>query len=372
MKRFERISTIVTAASFTAILAVGGLLSVFLPKQEIIISERRKAAQLPAFTASSLFSGKLMSRIETSLLDTFPARELFRRLEAYSRRYVFRQSDTNGIFIYDGSAVAIEYPLSGSQIAAGCKAINFVTDTYLKGMNIYWSLAPDKAYYAADKAGCPAIDYDKMLSLISSQISGEYIDITGTLDLSCYYRTDSHWTQEKILGAANALMKGMGLAGGLESSDFKINTLSPFYGVYYGQAALPMSPDEIKYLTGSFLDKAILSRLESDLTFKNYQLYNTEKISDLDPYDIFMNGACPILVLENPEATTDKELYLFRDSFGSSLAPLMLKDYSKITVIDLRYIRNDLIGDYVTFKEGSDALFIYSTGTWNSGQILAQ
>ena len=43
-------------------------------------------------------------------------------------------------------------------------------------------------------------------------------------------------------------------------------------------------------------------------------------------------------VIYNENSFNDKELIIFRDSFASSLTPLLIKYYSKITLIDNRYI----------------------------------
>ena len=60
---------------------------------------------------------------------------------------------------------------------------------------------------------------------------------------------------------------------------------------------------------------------------------------------------------------------MFRDSFGSSLAPLLAGSYRKITLIDLQYISSDLLESYVCFQE-QDVLFLYSALIWNqSGTI---
>ena len=81
----------------------------------------------------------------------------------------------------------------------------------------------------------------------------------------------------------------------------------------------------------------------------------------MDKYDLFLSGATPIIQIRNSNATTDKELLIFRDSFGSSIAPLFTQAYSKITLIDIRYISTDLISNYVKFNDNQDVLFLYST-----------
>lgn len=72
-----------------------------------------------------------------------------------------------------------------------------------------------------------------------------------------------------------------------------------------------------------------------------------------------MSGATPIIEIANDNAKADKELIIFRDSFGSSLAPLLIENYKKITLVDTRYIKPELLEEYVKF-ENQDILFIYN------------
>ena len=55
---------------------------------------------------------------------------------------------------------------------------------------------------------------------------------------------------------------------------------------------------------------------------------------------------------------------MFRDSFGSSIAPLLVENYKKIILIDLRYISSKILGSYIEFKD-QDVLFLYSTVVLN-------
>ena len=75
------------------------------------------------------------------------------------------------------------------------------------------------------------------------------------------------------------------------------------------------------------------------------------------------------ITIENPNATTGKELIIFRDSFGSSLAPLLVEGYEKITLVDIRYLRSDMLSKFITF-ENQDVLFLYSTLVLNNSETL--
>ena len=95
-----------------------------------------------------------------------------------------------------------------------------------------------------------------------------------------------------------------------------------------------------------------------------------EKANGKDPYELFLSGPLSLVTIENENAATDRELFLFRDSFGSSIAPYFIDSYAKITLIDIRYLQSAMLGNFVKFPEGSDVLFLYSTMILNSSEVL--
>ena len=80
-------------------------------------------------------------------------------------------------------------------------------------------------------------------------------------------------------------------------------------------------------------------------------------------------GAISGVTIENDKSRTEKELIVFRDSYASSLIPLLVSEYSKITMIDTRYISPKILSDYIDF-EGKDILFMYSTMVINNSISL--
>ena len=137
---------------------------------------------------------------------------------------------------------------------------------------------------------------------------------------------------------------------------------NPFYGVYYGQLGLPIDADRITYLTSDTLADCIVHDHQND---KPMAMYDMDKANDRDPYEMFLGGSLSVITIENPNANTDKELVIFRDSFGSSLAPLLAEGYAKITILDARYLHQSMIGNYVTF-DNQDVLFVHSTSVLNN------
>ena len=63
------------------------------------------------------------------------------------------------------------------------------------------------------------------------------------------------------------------------------------------------------------------------------------------------------------------ELIVFRDSFGSSLAPLLVQGYARVTLVDIRYLQPELLGQLLDFH-GQDVLLLYSTLVLNSAGAI--
>lgn len=338
------------------------------PQTEASLSERRKLASFPETNAQTLLSGKFMTDFETYSLDQFPLRDSFRTLKAVTSFYALGKKDNNGIYLADGYAAKLEYPLDENSVTAAAKKFAALYDTYSKdnGGKVYLAVAPDKGYFLAEKNGYPALDYEKMLSLLQENMPfAEYIDLFSHLSLEDYYKTDTHWRQEKIIDASRVLASAMGGKGIGDYTQKKADV--PFYGVYYGQAALPLPSETLYYVTNDVLDGCTVTNLETGKSYTG--TVDFEKETGKDPYEMFLSGASPLIVIENPNAETEKELVVFRDSFGSSMAPLLVSDYRKVTLVDTRYIAPRLIGNFVSF-DGADVLFLYSTLVLNQSGTL--
>lgn len=356
-------------------------------------SERRVLASFPVFSHDSISSGNFMEEFEIYTQDQFPLRDSFRSWKAFSELNIFQKSDYNGIYLENGHLSKLEYTVNEPMLTYAADCFQSIYDTYLanQDIDVFFSIVPDKNYFLAAPNGYPSMDYDQLIAVMGEKIGFmTYIDITDCLSIEDYYQTDTHWRQEKILDVAEKLMEAMkksnnshktqgnSTANGADNNpNNAVNRITPyvehtlenpFYGVYCGQSALPVSPDTITYLTSDILDSCIVTCMDSEKAVEK-SLYDLEKASGKDPYEMFLSGQNAILILDNPQASTDKELILFRDSFGSSLAPLLLEEYAKITVVDLRYISSKMLGEFIEFED-QDVLFLYSTLILNNSLTL--
>ena len=363
----NNMNTIVTVIVPGIVFVSLTMASWLLPPQEFSDSERRKLAQRPKFSLDTMSDGSFMTEFEKYTLDQFPLRDQFRTLKAYTTYDVFGQLDNHDIYIQDGHAAKLEYPLQMDSLEHAADRFAYIYEKYLadKEMNIYLSIVPDKSYFLAEKHGYLSMDYEKLFHVMRNHMNyADYIDITGTLDITDYYKTDTHWRQEKLPETAAVLAESMGTSISGAYTEYALDV--PFYGVYYGQSALPLPPETLYYLSNDVLDGCIVTNHE-DQTMGS--IYNMEKKSGKDPYEIFLSGPRSLITIENPNCKSDKELVIFRDSFGSSIAPLLVEGYSSVTLVDIRYLASSRLGGFVDFT-GCDVLFLYSAGVLNNSSTL--
>ena len=244
--------------------------------------------------------------------------------------------------------------------------IRQIQENYLTEDNqVFCAIIPDKGYYLQGQ-GAPAADYNALFATVESGLSGsgiEYIDLTNALSIEQYYATDSHWQQQRLQPVLDALGNAMNFTARIDSSALEQKP-EPFAGAYkkYGAKAV----DQLVYLNNNVIQTATVENFQHPEVTTVYDLPRLD--SDV-PYDMFLSGATPIVTITSPLSKTNRELVIFRDSFSSSLAPLLLETYHKVTLVDLRYMASALLPKQVEFTN-QDVLFLYSTLVADQSSIL--
>ena len=296
-------------------------------------------------------------------MDNFYQRETFRKLKTSVELDIFKKQDVNKIYKYNDFLVEPIYPLDEKSVTNLTNKINYIKDSYLNETNkIYYSIIPDKNYYTDNSH--LKLDYDKMQQIMENNLNGlQYIDIFQDLSLDSYYYTDSHWKQEKLQNVAKTIAENMNFSITQNYNEQKVAT---FKGVYAGQLPINTKEDEIRILINNTIGYANVYNYE---TKEQGGIYNLKKLNGYDKYDIYLSGATPLIEISNSNNKTNKTLVIFRDSYASSLAPLLTEGYSKITLVDTRYISPKILNEYVDF-ENADILFLYSTLVINNSMAL--
>ena len=334
---------------FILYVSIFSILNIIIPDNDISKVERRKLKKFPNFELES----EWINDVDSYLLDHFVLRHKFRSLKANYNYNILNKLDNNGIYINNNYIFKSNYPTNKKSIDNFKNKINKLSDLFSENNNVFIMAIPDKNYYL-NSNDFLHIDYDYIYNEIN-ELEYINIDVRDILKLEDYYQTDTHWRQEKLDKVVKKMSTIMNFS--YEETLYQENKYNNFYGVYYGERATKRTPEQLIYLTSDLFENITVNYLEN----KNLnEVYNETKLTGLDSYDVYLDGASSFIEINNQNALNDKELVVFRDSFGSSLIPLLIKYYSKITIIDNRYINSDNFKDKIVFKN-QDVLFMCST-----------
>lgn len=355
---------------FAAVLAVGLLCIAILPDQEVSLSERRTLRSFPKLTWNGVFDGTWTGKLENWLPDQFPARDTFRSAAMLFRTHVLRLSDYNGAYVAQGKIVKTEYPLRAEAVQKLAQNMERLQDAMFAGCSSYCALIPDKGTFLAAASAHLTLDFSRMEQILTENLNHiSYISIKDTLNADSYYDTDIHWRQEAILPTAQVLSAGM--RSELPETTYHAYSYTPFYGSYFSQAT-GIRAEQLLYLESETTKDALVTNLQKP---EMHMVYDTATLGGMDSYDVFLSGATPLITVENAHPAAQvagKTLILLRDSFGSSIAPLLLPAYEKIILVDLRYMPASLLPEYVQIDNpaATDILFLYGAVSANNSEMF--
>lgn len=359
----SKYSWIVTICFFLLIAGLDAL-QVLMPDVELSKEERRHYAVSPKLTWATVASGDYMTDLEDYLLDQFVARDWFRTLKTEVETMLFGKADANGYVQYEDGLYQLDTDWNEANVTRAAKEFAAMQEAWFTDAEVYYALIPDKSYFLpAEKY--PVADDERTIAQMAEQLSGaEYVDLYPYLEIADYYRTDLHWKQEAIFDVADVLLtsmqaNGAGLNGSIrQETDYTVEIVADsFFGGYAGASAFEVEPDDLCAVANEATRQTIVYDYEKK---QDVTVYAPEKIDGMDPYDYYLWGARALLTMKNPTCQNGEKLLLFRDSFGSSIAPLLLEGYEEITLVDLRYISADYLPEMIDLSEYDDVLFLYS------------
>ena len=344
------------------VVMAGMLFGYALPDQEVSVSERRQLAKMPKLSVSNILSGEYMKGIESYVSDHIPGREIFKKVYTFANQYLFGREEINGYVQKENAIYRMEEELSTECVSRNARYFENIRQTYFPDNPCYYAVIPDKNYYLDIPCGYQRFDYEKQVALLDTELNAKYIVLQDCLDLGSYYRTDLHWRQEYLEPVKNRLLQELDNFGGSSLTYTQQLVTYSFAGSYLLPSGYRVTPDNLICLNYHTLQQVTVWDYEK----KNYMpVYTMERVGEGDDYDVFLGGAKALLTLENEQSTSDKELIIFRDSYTSSLAPLLIDSYRKITLVDVRYTRPDYALNQIDWTEETQLLFLYQAMTLN-------
>ena len=274
----------------------------------------------------------------------------------------------DGVYVYNGFAAAADAPWDEKSLELAAHRFQHLMETYFSGgsYRFYLSVVPDKAQFTQPPEGYTPADAAETADWLAARLPVQTVELASLLTLEDYYRTDPHWRQETLLPVAQRLAEAMNAALPESREETLCALAGAFHGSYWGKTAEALTADTLSYLTDDVLEGCTVYDYETDSTGGVYDFTAARTA----PYDLFLGGSKSLLRIENPAAENGRTLIVFRDSFGSSLIPLLAEGYGTVYAVDIRYLASDLLGRVMDIPGEADVLLLYSATVLHNSVTL--
>lgn len=359
MKR--NVQNLLTVVLFLAVLCAVPVYWLFFPKQTFSEAERRYLAEAPKLSEETLSDWSFDDRVETYLADQIPLRNALVGINAYVTLYTGRQVSAEVWHDRDGYLVEAPVDFDPAEVEKRIDRIATLGET--AGLTPKLLIVPSAGYVRSARLPktLSALYRDhEVLEAVAETDGVSLVPIEQTFlerGQTWYYRTDHHWTAEGAYAAYTAYMENAGHEPLLRDA-FYHHTVRGYTGSTRSRSALWLTkPDTVT--VDEPIDCSVSVRFsDREGTFSSLFFY--EHLSEYDMYPLFLDGNHPVTVIENRSAAADAPvLVMVKDSFGNTLAPLLVPSYRTVVMVDPRYTRQSI--SELCAKYGADELlFCYS------------
>ncbi|MCR4780403.1 MAG: hypothetical protein K5876_04830 [Ruminiclostridium sp.] len=363
---------IVTVALFAAMLiSLPVLTFVFNPSDPEPFSENenKKLAKFPEVSFNSFRDESLMNGIEDWFSDRFFGREEWIRAKNGTER-LLGKTDVNGIYTADDRMIEIWEGFDPEYVGKSLNAVNKFAAKY-PGKPMYFLLAPtsQEVYSGLFPQGAPIGSQTALFEFCRDNLKDiTAINVIPTMKTHSadyiYYRTDHHWTSFGAYLAYYDAAKVMGFKPS-ELNEFDIEHASDsFRGTLYSKTLdNGVTPDVIDYyhLRGA----GDITLTIGDNTYDS--LYFRDFLKVKDKYSSFLGQNSPQMEIQT--GAEGPSLLIFKDSYAHSMIPFLTAHFSRITVLDMRYIK-DGVSNHVNVDDYDSVLFIYNAITFSQDRDI--
>lgn len=351
------------ALSLIFILLIGSftLGYIFVPQKSFSQNENRSLQTFPTLTPKGVLSGDVQAKLNTYTSDQVMLRNSLISLKTAVQRTLGRK-DIGGVYICSDGYYIEKYTnddIPKDTYENNLNTIKKFFDTYKNKITGKCSVAivPDAGLILSDKLPKNASVYDeeKIINRVYSVSGGTSVDLVTPLKAvkdSAFYKTDHHWTASGAFAAykayCNALSKPI-------YDEYKKETASTdFKGTLYSKIIDPFSKtDTIEFY-----------RYDGDENYKVTAdgktlsgIYDRSYLKKKDKYSAFLGGNHAKVTVSGGSGSGN--LLIIRDSYSSSMLPMLMKNYSSITLVDTRYFRGSL-GEAIKSEKITDISVILS------------
>lgn len=356
----RKICSVITIVVFLVFICGFGAAYFVIPQREFSSNENRYLQTFPEFSLSALADGRYTSAFESYLSDQVMFRDEWMALRSGILSSAGNR-DIGGVYLgsdgYMFEAVR-DGDVFNERFDSNLAYVDAFASQY--GGRTYVMLIPSASCVLSDKlpAFAPVYDGNKAAVHAASKLGNcVYIDLRGVLGNiggNAYYKTDHHWTS---WGAYAAYETWCSLAGtDFDSGRKPVLLTDAFRGTLYSKVLLD----------GCAWDSVYAPQVNDQVTVtadgEPGAVYDETKLGQKDKYAVFFGGNYGTVTLEYP-ASDGGSLLIIKDSFANCFVPFIAEDYSRITMIDLRYFSGSV---KELSQEYDDVLILYGMSEFAS------
>lgn len=356
---------------FIAFFCIGmffvALYGLFLPDRQFSENENRVLTQRPVLTVHGLFDGSYMKEVESYLSDQFPFRDEAILMKSFFER-VWGKKKENGAYIgKNGFLFDSQSYYDKNRMDGIAKAVNSFAKKN-PDVNKIFALVPNSSYIYAENLPShlelesqkkQVAEFYKNLSDGISHID-TFSPLTKAKESSdVFYRTDHHWTTRGAFSVFEKIMSAYNIR--INKDDFEFHTVSnSFEGTLKSKSVAQSSTDAVEICFPKKSQGTYVVDI-SGVDGKRTSCFFEEKLSEKNHYEVFFGGNYGKMTI-NTMSDSERELLVIKDSFANCLLPMLTPYFSKIVVLDPRYMTENVYG-IMSETDFTDILFLYNANT---------
>ena len=369
----QKLLPILNIALSSLTVLVLSAVTLFSPKSDFSDLENRYLTSAPRLTASSWFTGYYSDKFSEYIGDHFVLRPRWISLRTRLERLAGHDA-VNDVYFSDGRFYEVMPPVDYALVDRSVSAINSFGDALNGKLSVL--IAPTSSQIYVDRLPdyAPEQEQRRMINYVYSAL-GENIQSIDVYDALyraredyIYYRTDHHWTTYGAYIAYSTLIRRYGYDPvGLDRIDIDHASHS-FRGSYYSKViSREAEPDTIDIYTSRGAEVGSVRITSADGTVTEHEsMYFRENLEKKDKYLTFLGENVPLIEIES--GAGGGSILVIKDSYANCLVSFLTKHFSKVAVVDLRYMMD--LKDFADPAEFDRVLILYNASTFASDTNL--
>ena len=357
---------------FLSMVICFNIIALITPDKEFSETENRMLAQSPSVTAKSIADGSAEKNIEKYLSDQFAFRDAWSAISFFTKCYLFREKESNGVYIgKDNYLMLIPSESNPEAMEKKLSSVNAVTEKY-GNIRHFISIIPNAVTIMNHKlpSHVPESIQPGQITDISQSLKGiTFCDVTGLMKKhqyeELYYHTDHHWTSRGAFLAFTAIAPAMQLNP--DNIQYDIYTVSEsFEGTLSSKSGSHRYYDKIEIYVPKGEHPVTVKYSDEDET--SGTIYQKSFLDTKDKYALFLGGNHPLVTITTT-ADTDRTLLLIKDSYANCFVQFLTPYFDQIVVVDPRYCY-DTVDMIINEYEITDLLYLYNADTFMTDTSL--